>query len=106
MSMLILGASWMLVLAIIEGGVAGKIKKVYFLACQLRFPKLDYYGMVRKYLEIDDSVLAEEDRVRNTSKHEFEIKVDRLRKIYLQGAGPCNPGKPFCAIENLSFGVN
>jgi ABC-type transport system involved in cytochrome bd biosynthesis fused ATPase/permease subunit len=105
-SMIILGVAWMIVLAIIEGGVAVKIKNVYFLACQLRFPKLDYHGMVRKYLEIDDSVLAEEHRVRDTSKHEFEIKVDRLRKIYLQGAGPCNPGKPFCAIERLSFGVN
>jgi ATP-binding cassette subfamily A (ABC1) protein 3 len=62
--------------------------------------------MVRKYLEIDESVLFEEERVRDTPKKEFEIKVDRLRKIYLQGAGPCNPGKPFCAIERLSFGVS
>jgi len=31
--------------------------------------------------------------------------VTNLRKVYLRGSGPCNPGLPLCAVENLSFGL-
>lgn len=24
----------------------------------------------------------------------------------MRGSGPCNPGKPLCAVENLSFGLS
>jgi ABC-type transport system involved in cytochrome bd biosynthesis fused ATPase/permease subunit len=98
--------TWWLIISLIEGGASNKLKHFYYFVCKMRFPKLDYYSMVRRYLELDEYVLEEEERVKNTPDLDLEIKVDRLRKVYLQSAGACNPGQPFCAIERLSFGVS
>jgi ABC-type multidrug transport system ATPase subunit len=35
----------------------------------------------------------------------MQIKVKNLRKVYMKGNGPCNPGEPLCAVERLSFGL-
>lgn len=29
-----------------------------------------------------------------------------FRKVYMTGKGPCTPGRPMLAVENLSFGVS
>lgn len=55
---------------------------------------------------LDTDVVDEANRVQATADHALQIKVDRLRKVYLRGSGPCNPGKPLCAVENLSFGLS
>lgn len=32
--------------------------------------------------------------------------MKQLRKVYLTGSGPCNPGEPLRAVERLSFGLS
>jgi len=43
-------------------------------------------------LELDEDVKAEEDRVRDLPDQFLQISVKNLRKIYMRGSGPCNPG--------------
>jgi ABC-type multidrug transport system ATPase subunit len=47
----------------------------------------------------------EAKRVQLMRDSELQIKVQKLRKVYFRGSGPCNPGAPLCAVENLSFGL-
>jgi hypothetical protein len=54
---------------------------------------------------MDEDVISEERRVAATPDEEFQIKVQELRKVYLTGSGPCNPGAPLRAVERLSFGL-
>jgi ABC-type multidrug transport system ATPase subunit len=54
---------------------------------------------------MDTDVTDEADRVAATKDQDLQIKVENLRKVYLRG-GVCNPGKPLCAVENLSFGLS
>jgi ATP-binding cassette subfamily A (ABC1) protein 3 len=57
-------------------------------------------------LVIDNDVLAEEKRVEMSGPENFKIRVKQLRKVYMTGKGPCNRGKPFLAVENISFGLS
>lgn len=57
-------------------------------------------------LVIDNDVLAEEKRVELSGPENFKIRVKQLRKVYMTGKGPCNRGKPFLAVENISFGLS
>ena len=69
---------------------------------------------------MDEDVLAEEKRVKETPNEEFRIKVDSLRKVYLIGSGIsscCRRRGKFAkkqtdtqlgalvAVEKLSFGL-
>jgi len=81
-------------------GLAKKMSQCYLKCNRRRFPK------AAKLENIDPDVLEEAARVANTADHALQIKVDKLRKVYLRGSGPCNPGKPLCAVENLSFGLS
>lgn len=72
--------------------------------------EMDIFAALRKFtfrkipepnqdLNLDDDVLAEEERVRN-SRDEV-IRVSDFRKAYTSLAG-----KPFLAVERISFGLN
>jgi len=65
-----------------------------------RFPKPD------ADLELDEDVAAEEERVASLPQQFLQISVKNLRKVYLRGSGPCNPGVPLRAVERLSFGLS
>jgi ATP-binding cassette subfamily A (ABC1) protein 3 len=91
---------WCCVLLFIEMGLAKKLNQCYINCSRNRFPKS------AKMDNLDSDVVEEANRVQATADHALQIKVDRLRKVYLRGSGPCNPGKPLCAVENLSFGLS
>lgn len=57
-------------------------------------------------LGLDEDVKREEEVVSGTPDKHLQIKVHKLRKVYLTGSGPCNPGKPLRAVESLSFGLS
>jgi ABC-type multidrug transport system fused ATPase/permease subunit len=91
---------WTLILICIEQDIGKKSKKCR-LVCnkrRLAWPKPS--------LEIDPDVTAEAKRVAETHDRQLQIKVSNLRKVYMRSSGPCNPGKPLCAVENLSFGLS
>ena len=60
----------------------------------------------RTDIEYDEDVKEEEDRVISNPDKHFQIKVTNLRKVYMRSSGPLNPGKPLCAVENLTFGLS
>jgi ATP-binding cassette, subfamily A (ABC1), member 3 len=65
---------------------------------QVQLPK-------QKDLVLDEDVKAEAMRVEK-SEERMKIRVEKLRKVYMTGIGPCSRGQPFLAVENLSFGLS
>ena len=90
---------WSILLIVIETGCGRKIKELIMDLNKNRFPA------EKQSLDIDPDVTEEAKRVAKTDDKDLQIKVTNLRKVYLRGSGPCNPGKPLCAVENLSFGL-
>lgn len=91
---------WVLALIAIENGLADKISDIYEKSIQNRYPQ-----PIEK-IEKDEDVRVEENRVRKKKDNQLEIKVSDFRKCYMVGSGPCNPGRPFLAVEKLSFGLS
>lgn len=67
-------------------GFGTKVKEWWFNMNSYKFPPPD------ESLELDEDVKAEEDRVRDLPDQFLQISVKNLRKIYMRGSGPCNPG--------------
>ena len=91
---------WTAMLYAIETSLFEKAKKWRFACAKNKIPK------AKKLAELDDDVIEEAERIKGIKDKDLQIKVSNLRKVYLRGSGPCNPGKPLCAVENLSFGLS
>ena len=73
---------WFFILFLIEIDLGKRIRRCYTRFCFRKVP-------ARDDLEIDDDVLAEEKRMKETGNDEFRIKVEDLRKVYWI-TGKCN----------------
>jgi len=91
---------WTAMLYAIETGLYEKVKAWRLNCSRKKMPK------PKKAADLDDDVHEEAERIKGIKDKDLQIKVSNLRKVYLRGSGPCNPGTPLCAVENLSFGLS
>jgi len=87
------------ILFLIESGMATHCKQLFSKIWQFTYPE------IKENLELDEDVVAEEKRIQHASPEDAVVKVQNFRKVYMTGKGPCNPGKPLLAVEQLSFGL-
>ena len=104
---------WFFVLFLIEIDLGKRLRRCYTRCCHRKIP-------MKEDIDMDEDVLAEEKRVKETPNEEFRIKVESLRKIYWLGAN-CGSwcGRrhkiarkqtdeqrgALVAVEKLSFGL-
>ncbi len=84
---------WSLVLLIIEQGAFNCLRSYTCNKRNIPIPQDD--------IELDDDVLAEQERVEKATPDEMNIRVNRFRKVYTTLFG-----KPFLAVERSSFGLD
>lgn len=91
---------WTALLMCIETGLGTKCTQMATNMRRKNFPA------PRTDIEYDNDVKEEEKRVLKIPDDKLQIKVTNLRKVYSRSSGPCNPGAPLCAVENLTFGLS
>lgn len=78
LDMMMMGAHfvfWFFILFLIETDLAKRLRRCYTRCCQRKVS-------LRDDETIDEDVLAEEQRVRDTPNDKFRIKVESLRKVF------------------------
>ena len=85
--MMLMGAHfvfWFFVLFLIEIDLGKRLRRCYTRCCHRKIP-------MKEDNDMDEDVLAEEKRVKETPNEEFRIKVESLRKVYWigQSCGTC-----------------
>jgi len=91
---------WFAVLMCIEAGCGKQINRWRNNCYKTKYPRPEFD------LELDEQVLAEENRVAKMKDSRLQVKVNNLRKIYMTGAGCTDPGIALRAVEKLSFGLS